>query len=201
MEKKVDFEQNVMLIDAWCLNKMGDALKAYFEPRLKRELPKADLACMLECMEGDIGSNCSPEAKHQVFFVYDPSETQMDFCTPSDLVKELDAKAFDGPLGSFFLYSIPTSGLTTRESLFIDLLRLAGEAKEVNSIALLPDPTTPWEWTDYLSKNPKVEEKTTVFSLNPPSTPQTYHFKVLAYPLLAAFGVRAVELGYDGENE
>ena len=55
MEKKIPFAPQVMLIDASYLDRVGCDLAAHFAPIVKRELPKADLAGLLECLALDAG--------------------------------------------------------------------------------------------------------------------------------------------------
>ena len=49
MEKKIPFAPVVMLIDASYLDRVGSDMSAHFAPIVNRELPKADLANLLEC--------------------------------------------------------------------------------------------------------------------------------------------------------
>ena len=54
MEKDT-FAPVVMLIDASYLDKVGSDMSAHFAPIVNRELPKADLANLLECLALDAG--------------------------------------------------------------------------------------------------------------------------------------------------
>ena len=92
MEKKIPFEPVVMLVDATYLERVGTDLTAHFAPLVKRELPKADLAVLLECLALDAGVPLG-ENKVQVIFIYDEADKRFSFCDPSDLEKELHAKA------------------------------------------------------------------------------------------------------------
>jgi hypothetical protein len=49
MEKKIPFASDVILIDAVFLDRVGKDMAAHFAPLVGRELPKADLAVLLEC--------------------------------------------------------------------------------------------------------------------------------------------------------
>ena len=55
MEKKIPFAPVVMLIDASYLDRVGSDMSAHFAPIVNRELPKADLANLLECLALDAG--------------------------------------------------------------------------------------------------------------------------------------------------
>ena len=48
MEKKIPFASDVILIDAAFLDRVGKDMAAHFAPLVGRELPKADLAVLLE---------------------------------------------------------------------------------------------------------------------------------------------------------
>ena len=50
MEKKIPFASDVILIDAAFLDRVGKDMAAHFAPLVGRELPKADLAVLLECL-------------------------------------------------------------------------------------------------------------------------------------------------------
>ena len=55
MEKKIKFAPTVMLIDACYLNRVVNDMRRHFSPIVGRELPRADLAVLLECMALDAG--------------------------------------------------------------------------------------------------------------------------------------------------
>lgn len=86
MEKKIPFAPVVMLIDASYLDRVGSDMSAHFAPIVNRELPKADLANLLECLALDAGIQLG-ENEVQVIFIYDAGEEKMNFCTPSNLEK------------------------------------------------------------------------------------------------------------------
>ena len=138
MEKKIPFEPVVMLIDATYLERVGTDLVRHFTPLIKRDLPKADLAVLLECLALDAGVPLG-DNKVQVVFVYDGADKHLSFCTPSDLEKELHAMAFKSQLGEFSLYAFQPSGFASREDLFLESFQLLGESKEVRKIIVVPD--------------------------------------------------------------
>lgn len=97
MEKKIPFAPIVMLIDATYLDRVGCDMTAHFAPIVNRELPKADLANLLECLALDAGVQLG-ENEVQVIFIYEAGEEKMKFCTPSLLNKELHNMAFKSQL-------------------------------------------------------------------------------------------------------
>lgn len=70
MEKKIPFASDVILIDAAFLDRVGKDMAAHFAPLVGRELPKADLAVLLECLVLDAGIEPGKN-EIQVIFVYD----------------------------------------------------------------------------------------------------------------------------------
>lgn len=90
MEKKIPFASDVILIDAVFLDRVGKDMAAHFAPLVGRELPKADLAVLLECLALDAGIGPGKN-EIQVIFVYDAEHSRMNFCLPSDLERKFMA--------------------------------------------------------------------------------------------------------------
>ena len=176
MEKKIPFAPVVMLIDASYLDRVGSDMSAHFAPIVNRELPKADLANLLECLALDAGIQLG-ENEVQVIFIYDAGEEKMNFCTPSNLGKELHDVAFKSQLGEFSLYAFQPSDMATREDLFI-------ESDEEGYGGRLGN---------YINKV-KGKESITVFGMNPPAYEGDYSFEMLGFPILQSLGIRAEEL-------
>ena len=185
MEKKIPFAPVVMLIDASYLDRVGSDMSAHFAPIVNRELPKADLANLLECLALDAGIQLG-ENEVQVIFIYDAGEEKMNFCTPSNLGKELHDVAFKSQLGEFSLYAFQPSDMATREDLFIESFQLAGESKDVHRIIIVPDEDG---YGERMGK-----ESITVFGMNPPAYEGDYSFEMLGFPILQSLGIRAEEL-------
>jgi hypothetical protein len=193
MEKKIPFAPIVMLIDATYLDRVGCDMTAHFAPIVNRELPKADLANLLECLALDAGVQLG-ENEVQVIFIYEAGEEKMKFCTPSLLNKELHNMAFKSQLGEFFLYAFQPSDMATREDLFIESLQLAGESKDVRRFIIVPDEDGYGKRIgDYINKV-EGKESITVFGMNPPAYEGDYSFEMLGFPVLQSLGIRAEEL-------
>lgn len=193
MEKKIPFAPVVMLIDATYLDRVGCDMTAYFAPIVNRELPKADLANLLECLALDAGVQLG-ENEVQVIFIYEAGEEKMKFCTPSLLNKELHNMAFKSQLGEFSLYAFQPSDMATREDLFIESLQLAGESKDVRRFIIVPDEDGYGKRIgDYINKV-EGKESITVFGMNPPAYEGDYSFEMLGFPVLQSLGIRAEEL-------
>ncbi len=193
MEKKIPFAPVVMLIDATYLDRVGCDMTAHFAPIVNRELPKADLANLLECLALDAGVQLG-ENEVQVIFIYEAGEEKMKFCTPSLLNKELHNMAFKSQLGEFSLYAFQPSDMATREDLFIESLQLAGESKDVRRFIIVPDEDGYGKRIgDYINKV-EGKESITVFGMNPPAYEGDYSFEMLGFPVLQSLGIRAEEL-------
>lgn len=193
MEKKIPFAPVVMLIDATYLDRVGCDMTAHFAPIVNRELPKADLANLLECLALDAGVQLG-ENEVQVIFIYEAGEEKMKFCTPSLLNKELHNMAFKSQLGEFSLYAFQPSDMATREYLFIESLQLAGESKDVRRFIIVPDEDGYGKRIgDYINKV-EGKESITVFGMNPPAYEGDYSFEMLGFPVLQSLGIRAEEL-------
>lgn len=193
MEKKIPFAPVVMLVDASYLDRVGSDIAAHFAPIVNRDLPKADLANLLECLALDAGVPLG-ENEIQVIFIYEAGEEKMKFCTPSDLSKELQGVAFKSQLGEFALYAFQPSDMATREDLFVESFQLAGESKDARNIIIVPDEDGyGGRMGSYINKV-EGKEHITVFGMNPPAYEGGYTFEMLGFPILQSLGIRAEEL-------
>lgn len=193
MEKKIPFASDVILIDAAFLDRVGGDMAAHFAPMVGRELPKADLAVLLECLALDAGLEPG-QHEIQVIFVYDAAHDRMRFCAPSDLEKEIHGMAFQDRLGEFSLYAFQTSGMARREDLFCESLQLLTESKDVRRVMLVPDEGEYGSAVAELAEKIKDKESVTVFGMNPPAHECNYCFEMLGFAVLQSLGIRAEEL-------
>ena len=181
MEQKIPFAPNVMLIDASYLDRVGVDMINHFAPLVNRELPKADLPILLECLALDAGIQVA-DNKIQVIFLYDKAQGgQLCFCAPSALEKELHEVAFKSQLGEFSLYAFQPSDMATCEELFIESMLVADEDKYGDKL------------NDYI-KEIKGKDSVTVFGMNPPQSEVAYRFEMIGFGILQALGIRADEL-------
>ena len=194
MEQKIPFDPVVMLVDAVYLDRVGNDLKSHFAPLIGRELPKADLAVLLECLALDAGVTLGEE-KVQVVFIYDADVKRFSFCVPADIEKELHAMAFKSQLGEFSLYAFQPSGFASREDLFFESFQLLGESKEVRKIIVVPDEDGYGEQLgSYINKVEEGKDGVTVFGMNPPAYQGAFAFEMLGFAILQALGIRPDEL-------
>ena len=194
MEQKIKFAPTVLLVDAVYLDRVGRDMVAHFAPIVNRELPKADLAVLLECLALDAGVQPG-ESEIQVIFIYQAGKTKMEFCTPSGLETELHNVGFKSAGGEFSLYAFQPSGMAKREDLFSESLQLAGESKEVKRIIFVPDEEDYAPALEEVISEIKGKESITRFGMNPPDYEHDYGFELLGFGILQALGIRSEELG------
>ena len=89
MANEMNFAETVMLVDAAYLNRVCGDLKKHFSTVLGRELPKADLPVLMECLALDAGLQFG-ENNIQVLLIYDKESENMSTCQPGDLRQELN---------------------------------------------------------------------------------------------------------------
>lgn len=194
MEQKIKFAPTVLLVDAVYLDRVGRDMVAHFAPIVNRELPKADLAVLLECLALDAGVQPG-ESEIQVIFIYQAGKTKMEFCKPSSLETELHNVGFKSAVGEFSLYAFQPSGMAKREDLFSESLQLAGESKEVKRIIFVPDEEDYAPALEEVISEIKGKESITRFGMNPPDYEHDYGFELLGFGILQALGIRSEELG------
>ena len=192
MEQKIKFAENVMLIDASYIDQVGNDLKEHFAPLLQRELPKADLALLLEYLAMD-GGLTGTDNEIQVIFIHDSHVEAFTFCTPSRFATELHDMAFKGSLGEYSLSSFQTSEMAVRQDLYKESLQLLCESKDVKRILLVPDEASLGEKVYSLISKEK-RPMSVVFGMNPPQGDYAVRFEMLGFALLQALGVKAEEL-------
>lgn len=193
MEQKIPFDPVVMLVDAVYLDRVGNDLKSHFAPLIGRELPKADLAVLLECLALDAGVTLGEE-KVQVVFIYDADVKRFSFCVPADIEKELHAMAFKSQLGEFSLYAFQPSGFTTREDLFLESFQLLGESKEVRRVIAVPDEDAYGARLGSYINKVENKEAITVLGMNLPAYKGNFSFDMLGFAVLQSLGIRAEDL-------
>lgn len=193
MEQKLKFAPNVMLIDASYLDRTVEGMSTYFAPLVNRDLPKADLPLLLECLALDGGIR-SGENEIQVIFIYETGENRMKHCTPSDLEKELHNVAFKSRLGEFSLFAFQSSDMASCEELFSEAFQLAGVSDDVKRIILIPDGDSELSVLKPVLAEIKKKESITLFGMNPLAFETGCAFEMLGFAVLQGLGVRSEEL-------
>lgn len=193
MANEMNFAETVMLIDAAYLDKVCDDLRKHFSTVVGRELPKADLPLLVECLALDAGLQFG-ENTVQVLFVYDSESERMAACLPEDLRKELNNVAFKSHLGEFAFYSFEPSEMAGRDELFLESLKVVADSKDVKRLVVVPSEE------EYGNEIPSILNKVdgkdgmVVFGMNPPAETISCRWEMLGFAILQALGVKADEL-------
>ena len=181
-----------MLVDAAFLNFIVSDLKRYFENVLNRPLQEIDLSLLTTYLALDAGIE-EGDNKVQLLFVYDQDSSNLAFCNPSDLKKELDGVAFSDQFGEFSFAGVPCEGMVTREELFLDLLQIVLDSADVKKLIVLSfNEEYGNKVTAVLNK---VKEKEIIqFRVDESEETIESHWEMLAYPLMQALGIKGDEL-------
>jgi hypothetical protein len=193
INKEIQFEENVMLLDATYLDALVGPLSVALSQRLGRELPRAELSVLLECLALDGGLRPEGDRRIQVLFIYDQKSPHLQSMQPADLKTDLNDKAFRSPLGEFVVNSYPSSEFAGRTDFFVEALKLVTDSKEVSQILVVPDEACLDGVKDALEKGAKAEtpKEGKIFGLRPMDSPM---FETLVFALARALGVKSEEL-------
>lgn len=191
INEAIKFPENVLLIDADFLNFIIKDIRKHFEPKLNRTLQKIDLTNLVTCLcldAGLVGENNSV----QVVFVCNQSSEELEHCEPSNFETELNGTAFNNELGEFLFASAKTEQLVTQEGLFLDLLKIVADAKDVKKIIMLSNDENN---KDILSIIDEAKEKQFVnICMEPKEDNANLQYSILAYPLMHVLGIDGSEL-------
>ena len=192
-KKEIKFADCVMLIDAFYIDQVVKDLSMHFKQVISRDLPKADLSVLLECLAMDAGIKPGKQ-NIQVLFIYDKSHPVMDGFVPSDLQKELNEVAFQSELGEFQITSYEPSDMASRENLYIESVKVIADAKEVKTLILVPSEN------EYAEQLPPILQKFDkkdfigIWGMNPLLDIDGYHWEMLGYGMLQSLGIKANEI-------
>ncbi len=199
---KVKFAENVILLDVAFLNETVLPLRTALSQRLGRELPLLDLPDWLTCLLLDAGmrhTDNNGNNEVQVLLVHGANTRLLTCCTPSEL-KELDGMACRTPLGECSFSCVTPAGMTSCEELFLDLLTLTLDAKDVKRVLPVPHFMQYQErveeaLNDLLKeKSPEVCARAFAFLLKPAAQTLPCPHDFINYSLLHVLGVKAEEL-------
>ena len=175
--KESKWNEHVILVDADYVDKVAFDLTVNFERMIGRRIPQADMAKWLECVALDGGLR---EGDHEVQVVLLHKQSDMKYFQPGNF-KELDGKAFKGPLGEFQISCVPVEDLTTMEDLFVDSMQIIANAAEIyNNVR---------EGLRHADE----EKHITVLTMQPMQG-GNFRQEILGYSLMAALGIRADEI-------
>jgi hypothetical protein len=197
INKEIQFEENVMLLDATYLDTLVGHLRTALGQRLGRDLPAADLSILLECMALDGGirplDDDTPTRRIQALFIYDQPSPRLRHLQPSDLKADLNDKAFRSPLGEFVVNSYPSSEFAARTDFYLEALKLMTDSKEAKRILALPDAACVQAVKEELEKGAKASapKEGKLFGLQPVDSEM---FETIGFALARALGVKSEEL-------
>lgn len=193
MDKKIKLAETVFLVDTAYLNFMLVNLKGFLENQVNRKLSDISMADLFTYLALDAGLK-EGEKVIQIILVADDSSSRIKFAIPSDLKKDLDGVAFDSSLGEFAFASAFTEGMVSREDLFLDILNIVTESKDVKELIVLSFDDE-YGGKVFEKLNDKDLDKTvTQFRMREPEKEVNYKWDMLVFPLMKAFGIEGSEI-------
>lgn len=192
MEQRAQFNETVMLIDASFLNFVVNDIKKAFEGMLNRPLQTVDLSELMTYLALDAGV-VEGEKQIQVILIYDKDCPKLVNCRPSGLEKELNDTAFKNRFGEFCFNSFQPEDMATLEQLYLESLKVVGEAKAVNRLILVSNNELYGE--KVMNCLPEREDMEVIqFRMNEPERQISTRWELLIYPVMQALGIRGDEL-------
>lgn len=188
-----NWSENIIIADANYVDNVAFDLIVNFERIIERRIPPADLAQWVECVAMDGGMRPNEEQQTHVVLVYDKEKPTMENFNPSDLVGQIDAQAFKGPLGEFSFSAINAERLASKEDLLTDTLRLVASQEGVKRVMIIPDEQHLDNVREALRKIDDDAKRITVFAMQP-FAGGNFRQEILGYSLMQALGIRSDEI-------
>lgn len=196
----VDFNQakwseNVIIVDADYVDRVAFNLSVNFERMLMRRVPKADLARWIDCVALDGGVREGDHETH-VIMVHEAETKEMENFMPSYFSEEMNGKAFKDNLGEFAITAVEVPQMTDKDSLMLEILKIALSQPEVKRIMAVPNA----EDGDLYARMRRAlagaddEKRVTLFAMQPMPGGQ-FRQEILGYSLMNALGIKGEELG------
>lgn len=196
----VDFNQakwseNVIIVDADYVDRVSFNLSVNFERMLMRRVPKADLARWIDCVALDGGVREGDHETH-VIMVHEAETKEMENFIPSSFSEEMNGKAFKDNLGEFAITAVEVPQMTDKDSLMLEILKIALSQPEVKRIMAVPNA----EDGDLYARMRRAlagaddEKRVTLFAMQPMPGGQ-FRQEILGYSLMNALGIKGEELG------
>ncbi len=193
MHTQIEFPENVFLIDAAYLNFVISDLKNHFENTLGRSLGQIDIPELMILFALDAGFQKKEGQEALVIWIYDQENEKLAGCIPSDLRKELNGVCFSDQMGEFEFASMSPEGMTSREELYEDMLRILLETQSVRRLVLIGFEEI--YKTEIFSDTVRNSGKVIVnFVMDQRSELANVCSETIAYPLMQALGIRGEEL-------
>lgn len=193
--KQTKWSENVVIVDADYVDRVAFNLSVNFERMLMRRVPKADLARWIDCIALDGGVREGDHETH-VIMVHDEQTESMENFIPASFSEEMNGKAFRDNLGEFAITAVEVPQMADKDSLMLEILRIAMSQPEVKRIMAVPNA----EDSDIYARMRRAlasggDEKTvTLFAMQPMPGGQ-FRQEILGYSLMNALGIKGEELG------
>ena len=186
-----NWSPNLILVDADYLDEMVTGVRSHFQTVIGRQIPSADLCQWLDCIALDGGLR---EGKQEIqcVFLHSKEKERFQQIVPAHFENELNGKAFEDYVGEFILQSFPVERVVSQADFFVESLEAALASSDVKRVMVVGDMENYGEKvTKKLAEDHGKE--VIVFSLRPEEG-KGYTSENIAFPLLAALGIRGDEL-------
>jgi hypothetical protein len=194
-KEELGLDENVLLIDAYFLNALIASSKKLFEYKLNRTLKDVLIGELIDYLALDMGLRPG-ENKCTVIFVYDASSAVFEHCEPQDIEKELNGKGFDDNIGSFVMLGAPTDNLIKRHDLFMNIMDVILDLKEIKRVGLFPQgddyDADVCSKLDQMKSEDLSKMQLTLFGFKEEEH-SNFHLSSPLFPILQALGVRGDE--------
>lgn len=193
MEEKIQFSENVIVMDVDFLNGVVESIRKPAGEGTRPELPYLEWGEWLSCLALDGGLKPAASNEVQVLLVHAHAVREVSCCRPSSL-EALQGKACRTPVAEFLFSAVPTAGMISSEALFLDLMRLALDAAGVKRLMLLPfhaqyGAEAVEELTALFQERPVLAGKVTYFEAEPGRVVLPCRVDSVFYSLAKAFGL------------
>ena len=191
MEQKMQWSENVILVDADFLDSLVQDFITNFERMINRPLGKLDLCHWLDCLLLDVEVK---EGEHDNFvaFLHKKGNKGLKFVNPGDFKEFLSEKAFKDRRGEFSLGSFPIEDIVSRGEFMNDALKAAMESDKTQHILVIADMDA---YGTQICKTANGETKAQVTLFTMRLIPSgKYKQQILGYSVMSGLGIRSDEL-------
>ena len=191
MEQKMQWSENVILVDADFLDSLVQDFITNFERMINRPLGKLDLCHWLDCLLLDVEVK---EGEHDNFVALKQKKGNkgLKFVNPGDFKEFLSEKAFKDRLGEFSLGSFPIEDIVSRGEFMNDALKAAMESDKTQHILVIADMDA---YGTQIWKTANGETKAQVTLVTMRLIPSgKYKQQILGYSVMSGLGIRSDEL-------
>lgn len=192
MNDKTKLEESVIIIDTSYLNRVVTDLSNHFTKELNKNLPKANLSTILECISLDSGmqDNVKPI---QVILIYDKHEDIMSSIYPSDLAGKLSSCEFNSTIGKFLINSYESSDISSKEDFYIESLKLLIDSKDVKKILSVASDDINNDVKEVLKEAPS-SMKTYIFGMVPIEGLDCVNWDMIGFAVLKSLGISSEDI-------